>query len=589
MSANLSSITSWARLEPRARGNNLGESLQARVHDPLWMLARQWQIGEFLGEDAGTPISSTLSATYARLTAYYPGRAAGGATVQGLAFDAAALPLETLVEREDSRPGQGAAVPARNLRAAAEAGLYFLRRLPTVNPSGKPSYREAYLRQYPLTMPDNATLAQLDAGTRSFLALMAGRVPDGALLYAALKTSVAAGALPSSPPVEAADQPSVLNAAKVFVNWYESLFSVSPAGRAAWKDESLEYAVAVAAKGADNKEVVLGTSEYGGGTLDWHSFVQVPRATLGPSVAAKGSSIRITRQPSPVTFPGAPARRWWEFEDGRVDFGAIRAAPEDLARVLMGEFLLSYGNDWFFLPLELEVGSVCRISALEVVDTFGSKTVVKPYTEVDSQSPSWFFFSLSRDPRAEGEVPADLFFLPPTLGRTLESRPIEEVFFLRDELANMAWAVERTVESPAGMPLDRFADAQEHRARESASTPRRSGETPPTYRLAGTVPENWIPLLPQPPGAAGGPMRLARGAMIDAAGETVPPLGRILVPERALEINEEEVPREGMRVTRSYHYARWLNGVTLLWVGRRKQPGRGEGSSGLRFDIVEHS
>ncbi|HEX7312646.1 MAG TPA: hypothetical protein VF297_01925 [Pyrinomonadaceae bacterium] len=584
MSANLSSITSWARLEPRARGNALGESLQARVHDPLWMLARQWQVGEFLGEDAGSPVSSTLSATSARLTAYYPGRVAGGAAAQGLGYDPSALPLETLVEREDVLPGQE--VSGRNLRAAAEAGLYFLRRLPSFNPSGKPSYRETYLRQYPLAAPDDAARARLDAGTLSFLELMAGRAPDGALLYASLKPSVAAGTLPPTPLIEAADKASVLNAAKAFVGWYESLFSVAPSGRAAWRDESMEYAFAVAAKGADNKEVVLSAPEHGGGALDWYSFVQVPQATLGASVVAKGSSIKVTRQPLAVGFPGAPARRWWEFEDGRVDFGAVRAAPEDLGRMLLGEFMMSYGNDWFLLPLDLEVGSVCRITALEVFDTFGSKTVVKPYTEVDGSGGSWFFFSLSRDPRATGEVSADLLFLPPTLGRASESRPVEEVLFLRDEMANMAWAVERTVESPGGVPLDRFADARERRARDTASRP--ASDALPAYRLAGTVPENWIPLLPRPPGAAGGNMRLARGAMTGAGGEIVPPLGRILAPERALEINEEEVPREGARVTRGYQFTRWLNGASLLWVGRRKQPGRGEGSSGLRFDTVEH-
>lgn len=30
----------------------------------------------------------------------------------------------------------------------------------------------------------------------------------------------------------------------------------------------------------------------------------------------------------------------------------------------------------------------------------------------------------------------------------------------------------------------------------------------------------------------------------------------------------------------------WINGETYLWVGRRKRTGRGEGSSGLRFDVV---
>jgi hypothetical protein len=52
-------------------------------------------------------------------------------------------------------------------------------------------------------------------------------------------------------------------------------------------------------------------------------------------------------------------------------------------------------------------------------------------------------------------------------------------------------------------------------------------------------------------------------------------------------IREEEVPREGRRVTRSYQLARWIDGTTFLWLGRRASVGRGEGSSGLRFDIAE--
>lgn len=34
-------------------------------------------------------------------------------------------------------------------------------------------------------------------------------------------------------------------------------------------------------------------------------------------------------------------------------------------------------------------------------------------------------------------------------------------------------------------------------------------------------------------------------------------------------------------------YARWIDGTTHLWIGRPKNPGQGEGSSGLQFDSVE--
>ena len=65
------------------------------------------------------------------------------------------------------------------------------------------------------------------------------------------------------------------------------------------------------------------------------------------------------------------------------------------------------------------------------------------------------------------------------------------------------------------------------------------------------------------------------------------PKGRVLEPNRELLLFDEEVPREGARVTRTYQYARWIDGSTHLWIGRRKGPGRGEGSSGLEFDVAE--
>ena len=52
-------------------------------------------------------------------------------------------------------------------------------------------------------------------------------------------------------------------------------------------------------------------------------------------------------------------------------------------------------------------------------------------------------------------------------------------------------------------------------------------------------------------------------------------------------IFEEEIPREGIRVTRNYQLTRWQDGSTHLWIGRRKVVGSGEGSSGLQFDMAK--
>jgi hypothetical protein len=50
----------WDRLEPHTRSENLEEGLQERIADPLWLLARQWQVGEFRGEDAASPIHARV-------------------------------------------------------------------------------------------------------------------------------------------------------------------------------------------------------------------------------------------------------------------------------------------------------------------------------------------------------------------------------------------------------------------------------------------------------------------------------------------------------------------------------------------------
>ena len=134
-------------------------------------------------------------------------------------------------------------------------------------------------------------------------------------------------------------------------------------------------------------------------------------------------------------------------------------------------------------------------------------------------------------------------------------------------------------------PLNRF-----EQQRYPAPAPPAQGSELLTYRLATAVPNNWTPLLPMQSPAG---LRLRRGKMLatDGAPRTVEARGRILNPDdvgnSGLAIFEEEIPREGIRVTRTYQMARWQDGSTHLWLGRRKAVGRGEGSSGLAFDSLE--
>ena len=52
-------------------------------------------------------------------------------------------------------------------------------------------------------------------------------------------------------------------------------------------------------------------------------------------------------------------------------------------------------------------------------------------------------------------------------------------------------------------------------------------------------------------------------------------------------VHEEEVPRAGGRARDSGISANWWrDGRVWVWLGVRKQTGRGEGSSGLAFDRI---
>src|SRR5260221_7790463 len=113
-------MTTWHRLEPDVRHEDPGLGLRAAVHDPLWLLGRQWQVGEMDGEDAASPIAVRIASVEHPLTRFKP--ADGGAGD----YDAATMPLETMVEREpQGAPTLRVRLDARTrlLALLAEAGL----------------------------------------------------------------------------------------------------------------------------------------------------------------------------------------------------------------------------------------------------------------------------------------------------------------------------------------------------------------------------------------------------------------------------------------------------------------------------------
>ncbi|SEF80913.1 hypothetical protein SAMN05444920_101724 [Nonomuraea solani] len=570
----------WNRLEVRPRATDFDRALRAEVRDALWMLTRQWQLGEFRGSDAGSPVTATYALAAATPDRFRPGESAPEDLPAG-------LPLEAAAERQALPFAFGTDRISFDLRLAL--GRRWLKLL------GKSSslrqYRPAYVKRFPIALPD----PKADADTPrvahpevwSALQAVAGRRMDGYELYRRVKDGH--HAYDGVEDVHHNHRQKLDELGARLVAWFDELIE-QPAGGAAWDPRRLEHHFSVSGGGK-----VLTAPEYPGGELDWHAFSIDPGGPLGGTSAAP-ARINRTVFPAPVRFSGMPLPRWWAIEDGRTNFAAVRPDSTDLARLIMLEFALVYGNDWFHLPCDLPAGTMASILGLAVTDVFGQRLWVTPAGAGDDQDwQRWSMFTL--DTIGSGSVPADTgLFLPPTVPKAASGPPLEEVTLIRDENANMVWGIERTVRLPTGQGRSGSEVAAEilaHRLRLFPPVPPTDPRAPIAYQAMNSVPEYWVPFIAVHEPGENRRIRLRRAAMpsvVDA--RPVRPRTGLLregldsTPQAAYFVHEEEVPQTGTRLTVAYNRTRWRGGRVVVWLSAQRGTGRGEGSSGLAFDLL---
>ena len=533
------------RLEPLALDPTLREGLTMAVADPAWMLARQRQFGELTAHDAGSPSGAVIARETAPLTRYLPSLPTGTA---GHPTDFSAMPLEALVEHERDPEAEPDAL------WAALSGLQYRRLLAAaaMTTPAVQAYLDAVTSLHPLAIP---------SADHPLLAILVGGVAlDGTAVYRDL--AAATGQLPAQPPIAPAAVPAVTAAAQRYVAYYEALAGGPAAGASAWDATRSEYRFSLAAPTLEG-ELVVEASEYDSGDLDWYAL-----DVGGGTLQAGGDPGALTAPPqtllpAPVTFPGMPASRLWTF-DAAVNLDGLQAAAEDVGAMLVLEFALSAGDDFYVIPLALDVGTAWRITSLQVTDTFGVTT------EIDAaQNIRLFVHSTGSD-----TSPWAVLF--PAAVDARRSAPCEELDLLRDQLADRCWAVERTAPTAAGVPVDR--DAAAAAARPVQPTPMLSDDAL-RYSLRSPVPANWYPLLSKDPDA----LHLQIG-MVD--GQPAP-WGRLLTELAAVDVPGEEVTRAGRRLVRSWQYARGANGAQYLWIGRRASPAPPVASLRLEFDLAQ--
>ncbi len=360
-----------------------------------------------------------------------------------------------------------------------------------------------------------------------------------------------------------------------------------------WAADRLEYSFSVMAAAAEH--VVLSADAYTGGHLDWEAF-DVTSAAVAPPAPTTTRDVL----PVPVTYAGMPASTHWQLEDGTVSFGDIQAGPTDLARLAVAEFAMVYSDDYFLVPIRLVAGSIARVTRLEVSTTFGESVTVRSAAEWDEAARGvrpWAFFECSGDSGPASGV-APWLVLVRALATSQHGDPLESVTFVRDEDANLVWAVEERVETATGGSVRRRlmaalngATATQDVEADAAATQRAEAGAEWRYRLQSSVPPYWVPFVPERDHPGSAQVRLRRARLLAWEELEDPslagPLGRILVPERPLWLYEEEVPATGTQVTRRWQLARGADGGAHMWLARRARPGRGERASGLRYDSID--
>ena len=448
-----------------------------------------------------------------------------------------------------------------------------------------------YRNAYPLTLPQGTALAEVDRATRRFVAMMTGRVIDGQRAFDAMGEAEPF----SIPPGLTMTDPLRL-ALRDFRAWRSQFVSEPAAANPAWSSSQLQYAFSVRAEETNDEDTVLSVPRYRNGDLDWHSF------SVETSPAGLSSTSTSVFLPTGLTFGGMPNRRWWAFEDSRTDFGALDVTTTDIAKMALMEFALVYADDWFMYPIVVPAGSLTRIKALRVVDSFGKWTEVpRARTEGTSSWDGWEMFTLTRPSVPPGKS-VDVLLVPPAVGFREESEPLEIVRFARDEGANKVWGIERTIMNALGSPV---AGAGAHRERTDLRREAAGDGGPPSpasgaltneetallrFRLATTVPSNWVPFAPARDNVDGTSIRLRRAQMLLSQEEIQPVSAMSLLLGGAGSpawLNEETVLRNGLSVQLTRQRVRWVDGKTYVWLGRGVKIGHGEASSGQRFDVVD--
>jgi len=253
----------WNRLEGRPRAKDFDRALRAEVRDPLWLLTRQWQMGEFRGSDAGSPVTATYSVAAGPPTRFR----AGGGPAEPLPDN---RPLQTMATRRPTPFTFGAEPIAFDLRLIIGRHWLTLLGRSIGDLNTLENFRAQYIQLYPIALPDPTADADTSRVAHpevwATLQAVAGRRMDGYLLY----QHITGGGHASDSIIDELLlwRGELDRLGTRLVTWFDGLSdqptaptAIRPDDDTAWDPGRLEHRFSVAATAPDGTEKVLTATE----------------------------------------------------------------------------------------------------------------------------------------------------------------------------------------------------------------------------------------------------------------------------------------------------------------------------------------
>ena len=126
----------------------------------------------------------------------------------------------------------------------------------------------------------------------------------------------------------------------------------------------------------------------------------------------------------------------------------------DLARLFLMEYVLLHGVDWYSVALPVRMPALVQVDAVKVRNVFGDETPVEAARQLSNVPLKCFDLSShsavgdkshlveNLKGASDAAVGKSLLFIPSLSPYRMESAPLEEVRFMRDEGANQVWALD---------------------------------------------------------------------------------------------------------------------------------------------------